>query len=78
MLIEKAEFAAEVEKMKAAQPKGGRPKNGEKPGKKISSVKEATKTATTLARAAGTNRAYLETAAKLPDDEGTRRTGTRG
>jgi len=62
-------FAAEVEKIKGeAARRGNVPRDTKgrvKPsGKKISPTdKESAKTTTTLARAAGTNRAYLETAA---------------
>jgi hypothetical protein len=36
----RAEYAAEVGKMKAEQPKGGRPKKGAKPGKKYSRLRK--------------------------------------
>jgi hypothetical protein len=52
-----AEYAAEVEKMKAEQPKGGRPKKGEKPAQQIAPVKRMDRqTATVRAKAVGTNR----------------------
>ena len=69
-----AEFAAGVEKVKGETEKERRKKIGKsrrgETGKKISpSEKENRKFSTTLARAAGTNRAYVEAAAKLPDTE---------
>jgi len=72
------EYADEVEKMKgeAAGRKAGAIKKRDKKGrakplgKKISPVdKEAAKTSTTLARAVGTNRAYVDAAAKLDNAE---------
>jgi len=66
-----AEFAAEVEKMKAAQPKGGRPKKDEKPPLLITEVSSPTEreTSVTIAKAAGTNRRYLEAARDLLDSD---------
>ena len=65
-----AEYAAEVEKIKAAQPKGGRPKNG-KPSQIIDGVSpdpNERRTDDVLAKAAGTNRTYLGFARQLVDE----------
>jgi hypothetical protein len=51
------EYAAEVEKMKAGQPKGGRPRKGEKPPQQVTEVSRTYReTSTRRARAVGTNR----------------------
>lgn len=63
-----AEFAAEVEAIKAEQPKGGRPKQDQKPRQNFAEVSaDERKTDHKLAETAGTNRTYLAQARKLID-----------
>ena len=60
------EYAAELEKMKAEQDKGGRPKKGEKPTQQIEQVnRNARSTDSLRATAAGTNRQYIRDAEKI-------------
>ena len=57
------EYAAELEKMKAEQDRGGRPKKGEKPTQQIGEVNRHDKETDSLrATAAGTNRQYIRDA----------------
>uniref|UniRef100_A0A6H1ZXN7 Putative methyltransferase n=1 Tax=viral metagenome TaxID=1070528 RepID=A0A6H1ZXN7_9ZZZZ len=64
-----AEYGAEVEKMKEAQPKGGRPKKGEKPRQQIAEVSpDERKTSDRRAKSVGSNRRYLEAAEKLLEE----------
>lgn len=59
------EYAAEIEKMKAQQPKGGRPKKG-KPTQQIAAVSRSEReTRSKRAKAAGTNRQYIDDAEKI-------------
>jgi len=63
-------YAREIEKMKAEQPKGGRPKKGKKPAQQITPVvsRMDRQTSTIRAKAVGTNRRYLEAAKRLLDE----------
>mgnify|MGYP003726119395 CR=1 FL=1 len=66
-------YAAEIEKLRAKQPKGGRPPKLSKPTQSIASVSKDERTTDAIrAKAAGTNRTYVrdmeKIAAEHPND----------